>query len=621
MEADWYKPAPGEPYRPLIALPDKVRSLDPMWEACTEAFYFTGLDPPRTLQVGTSLVAPMTAADPTITPNSAQPMPSLPTNTGFNLPSPADAMGDPHARAQSLVPPNPPAATASANTPPMAKSQAQDPSAEGTKSPFSLYFGSGSEDANLNESFPAQRSELSPALAPEPSQIFNTDAQPNPSASKPGAAPGPEPAPAPASPVVKPISDNTPSEVTELTPTPSPARIVIGSSTYPLPQFTALLAPAPVVASTPIAVVRVGSSQVGSQTLVPGGATVNIDGTSVHINPQSAPVISTLNYPSPEPAVTTIIGSHTVVASSAGVAVNGRPIQPNAAPVDVGGTPVQFQNPTIGNSHADNNPAPSTKPTISPLVLNAPGGKALTQVPNKPNAYMIAGTTLLAGGSPALVSGTSYSLAPSGSLAIGTSTIPLATSAAGHEGDGALTAGNNVFTPLGSAAVEVNGATLSLSGPATTALHGTTILSLASEGLFVVGSLTYAFATPVPAPVPNTDAATTQGLPLLTALDVDGQAITVVNPSAFAVNGTTISAGGPGVTISGTPVVVDSGAGDVVVGSNTISLESSNKTGFAVASPTEAIFEGSTARIMKVHCCWALMMGLLLTLMMVGWLI
>ena len=33
MEADWYKPAPGEPYRPLIALPDKVRSLDPWWAA------------------------------------------------------------------------------------------------------------------------------------------------------------------------------------------------------------------------------------------------------------------------------------------------------------------------------------------------------------------------------------------------------------------------------------------------------------------------------------------------------------------------------------------------------------------------------------------------------------
>lgn len=29
MYDDWYKPAPGQPYRPLIALPDKVRSLDP----------------------------------------------------------------------------------------------------------------------------------------------------------------------------------------------------------------------------------------------------------------------------------------------------------------------------------------------------------------------------------------------------------------------------------------------------------------------------------------------------------------------------------------------------------------------------------------------------------------
>ena len=108
---------------------------------------------------------------------------------------------------------------------------------------------------------------------------------------------------------------------------------------------------------------------------------------------------------------------------------------------------MQIQSPAVGNSPAGTDPASATNPAP---ILNIPGGQALTQIPSNPNAYMIAGTTLHPGSSAAVVSGASYSLAPSGVLIIGTSTVPLATAAAGSGGTGALTAGNKVFTPLGS---------------------------------------------------------------------------------------------------------------------------------------------------------------------------
>ena len=217
----------------------------------------------------------------------------------------------------------------------------------------------------------------------------------------------------------------------------------------------------PTIAGTPLVDVGGGNYKVGSQIVSPGGVTANVGGTSVHINPQGTPVIGSQTYSPAQIAATTTIGSHTIVANTASVIVNGQQIQPNASPADVSGVPVQIQSPTVGNSHAGTDPGSATNPAP---ILNIPGAQALTQIPSNPNAYMLAGTTLLPGSSAAVISGASYSLSPSGVLIIGTSTVPLATAAAGSGGNGALTAGNKAFTPLGSTAIEVTGATLSLNG-------------------------------------------------------------------------------------------------------------------------------------------------------------
>ena len=127
--------------------------------------------------------------------------------------------------------------------------------------------------------------------------------------------------------------------------------------------------------------------------------------------------------------------------------------------------------------------------------------------------------------------------------------------------------------------------------PATTDDGAT--LSLASRGV-VVDSSTYAYATPAYAPNAS---ATTQEVPITTALNVAGQAFTA-NPSGFGIAETAISAVGQGMTISGTPVILESG-GNLVIGSSTVPLESTS-TG-AAASSTAVAFEGSAVR-MKVPC-------------------
>lgn len=69
MEANRYSPAPSYPWRPYLALPKKLLSLDPLWSTCTPPAFFTGLDPPRTLERASVMVDP------------GQPIPNVPQQT------------------------------------------------------------------------------------------------------------------------------------------------------------------------------------------------------------------------------------------------------------------------------------------------------------------------------------------------------------------------------------------------------------------------------------------------------------------------------------------------------------------------------------------------------------
>ena len=61
-EKNWYKPQAGEPYRPLIAMPKQILQMNPLFELCTDNF-FTGYDPPKTLNRATALSPTTTNGD------------------------------------------------------------------------------------------------------------------------------------------------------------------------------------------------------------------------------------------------------------------------------------------------------------------------------------------------------------------------------------------------------------------------------------------------------------------------------------------------------------------------------------------------------------------------------
>ena len=495
----------------------------------------------------------------------------------------------------------------------------------------------------------------------------------------------------------------------------APAYILLGSSTYFLPRITTQ--PAPVVAAKPIVDLGGGTFRVNSLTISRGGAAANIEGVSVHVNPQGAPVVGTQTYTPLPTAATSTIGTHTVVVNTAGVIFDDQQIVTNATPLNAKETQMPFQTASVTPGSAANGPManepagadipPSdsilkrpSEPAVSsmliggvpviydkdglkvqgtplaaganialsgttwalspssagdsihlnvgtqiyhlpqmtppplaniaghevqalgpsviavdgqtltqgapsltispsipvifgpsnlvigtntipirpqdeappPSILNLAGGQSLTQVLNNPNAYLISSTTLLPGSPPAIISGTSYSLAQSGALIVGSSTIPLAT-AGSNAANGVLTAGSKAFMPLGSTAVAVNGATLSLNGPEIKD-HGT-VLSLGSGGL-VVGASTYAFATPAPSA-----AATAQQFPITTILSAGGQTFTA-NPSGFSIADTTLSPGSPALTISGTLISLGT-SGILTIDSSTINL---SPTALTIASQT-----------------------------------
>jgi len=72
---NWYRPEFGQPYRPLIAMPQKLRDIDSWYRNCTD-LAFTGFDPPRTLVPATAMISATTTDDPNVDVLTAAPSPT-----------------------------------------------------------------------------------------------------------------------------------------------------------------------------------------------------------------------------------------------------------------------------------------------------------------------------------------------------------------------------------------------------------------------------------------------------------------------------------------------------------------------------------------------------------------
>ena len=302
---------------------------------------------------------------------------------------------------------------------------------------------------------------------------------------------------------------------------------------------------------------------IAGTVLTPGGAEATIAGTPVSLAPSGNLVVGT-GPPHQVPSILTIAG-HTITANPTSFDIAGTPIKAGAPAVTVSGTAISMGasgDLVIGAG------ASTTSPPAAAAAVFTVGAQRFTA---EGSTLVGSGTTIRPGGPAALVAGTTVSLDPSGVLTVGdvTTTLP------GLSQPSAYTVGGETFTP-NPTGFPVAGATLSPGGPGVTVNH--TLISLNPSGSLLLGSSTIAL------PGASTPA----------VVSTDGQVLTVEPNGLVAVDGVTLSSGGPGVTVSGTPMSV--GAGGFAIGSDVVRLPGVNGS----ASGSVVQFRGSAAQAARL---------------------
>lgn len=469
---------------PIFSQPNEILSFDSRWLPCSDMYtpQFGIYDPPYALSKVTGQLVTSVRPSPTTppaTPGQAG-SPAAPRPTG---PVVLSRVSQDPSLMKSPLPtalPNNPAPTAIA-TPPQA-----DP-------------GASSGDKSLGDPKPI----ATPALSP--------------------GADSPRPTPSPQGGQDPPVITQ-PTAIGFQTVQQAPNGGIAGAHTVALPVDPA--SPLPTVAGNPIITAPSGGVVVGGITITAGGAAATVGGTVISVLPSSGGLIvggSTVAVPvAPQPPLPTLGGQQFQAGPNSAIIIGGTTVTPGRAPMTLGGT--TFSVPVNGGGIVVNGntmtipPAPAATPpvvggqqvqagpsgvvigtnilsaggpavTVSGTVISAlRGGSsivvngntvplAVVPVPTRPiiagqtvqigpnGAVIIGGTTITAGGPPAIISGTIISVLPSGGgLVVGASgTIILA---------GALPSAVNIGTDV-----------LTYGAPART-ISGT-LFSLGASGLEV----------------------------------------------------------------------------------------------------------------------------------------
>ena len=368
-------------------------------------------------------------------------------------------------------------------------------------------------------------------------------------------------------------------------------------------------APAGSPAPTPLGVVGgqtitggASSAVVDGNTLHPGGAPITVAGTPLSLG-SSALMIGTSSVPLPAaPGDTSLgtVGGQTISGDANHAVINGQTIIPGGAPVTVAGTPVSLgnKNLVIGTNSVALPAAQNSNGVSSPTSLGNVGGQVVSA---DASSAVIDGQTLKPGAPSVTIAGTPVSMGTS-ALVIGTNSIPLPAANAAQTPTSLGNVGGQVVSGDASSAV-VDGQTITPGGPPVM-ISGTPV-SLGSSAI-VIGTNTVALPTTGPGGLSGL----TQAGP--SAFSIDGQTVTnggapitvsgtrislgpsglVVGSSTvpltapaslntgagahpvFSIDGTAVTLGGPAITVSGTRVSL--GSNGVVIGSQTISLPSSS---------------------------------------------
>lgn len=471
----------GAIYKPTIALPEKLRSLDPAWARCVTDWY-QGEDPPHPLTPVAMMDPGITTAGPSITQTLATPSSAPkgpPVNTGVGGapgPSPEKDNGsstsstlEGHASAGAALslsntavstptqlavggtslkgsgPPAPP------DGDPKVESK---PAAENPPSSNGLMAVPSSADAGFHDGVPVS-SIADPATT---SQLSTSDGHSEVSVAP--AALGPaqttqyaaSATPAPAVMVQgHTIAENSPPVTIGGIPIGfSSGSIYVGTNVAPAPThapqqpsvtvfqgFTLLPLPPNDAATTTLPIATVGgkiftavgpSSEIaiGDTTLKPGDAPITVAGTLLSIGSGIVAIgSSTITLSAPPINGIFTLADNSFTANPTGFSIADTSLLPGSPAITISGAPPSLASSGVlfvGSSTVLLNPP---RPTPPPITL-----ASQTITANSLSHYIVDSQTLVPGGPAITVNGTPISVpATPSAVVVGTSTEILATSA------------------------------------------------------------------------------------------------------------------------------------------------------------------------------------------------
>ena len=162
---------------------------------------------------------------------------------------------------------------------------------------------------------------------------------------------------------------------------------------------------------------------INGQTLTPGGQ-ITVSGTPISLATDAASAVigsSTENLQMTEPPLVFGGSTYYPTGASSAYVVDGQTITRGAS-LTISGTPISLA--SDGASAVVGTTTEDLLPSLTSGAVLTVGGQTFT--PN-PSSFIMGGKTMTVGGS-AIISGTPVALEPSGTLMVGTSEIPLATS-------------------------------------------------------------------------------------------------------------------------------------------------------------------------------------------------
>ena len=271
--------------------------------------------------------------------------------------------------------------------------------------------------------------------------------------------------------------------------------------------------------------------------------------TTVEENPQSSLKVLEDMATSTGPLTIALAGISDLVVGS-------KTIAPGDSAVNAQGLKISLMQPTA----ADEAKGVRTELLDSPrstLVRHIPSltvGTAILTT-NDMSQYVVGSKTLTAGSPAVTIAGQKVSLASEGNeIMIGGSTIPIPALASNKMLLPPIVINGQTFSANTASLYVIGGQTLS-PGSKGIALPQSSIPSV--SGVIRPDSAVIPITTPFSSPIPDIE-----------MLTIAGHAVPL-NPAAVSIQGTILSAGGPGLTISGIPVSL-AADGSLLVGSQTL---------------------------------------------------